>query len=497
MIKVNNIRKVYDSDVVFDGITFSIRTGEKVALLGRNGVGKSTILKIIAGLETVDLGNIFIGQSISYLKQEFEPYPDIMVGEYMERLSAENYDYWYIESLLGKLGFQRDIFTYIDNLSGGERMRLELATLLYSNGEDSTILMDEPTNHLDIVGIGWLEKFINKYKGTILFITHDRELINRCADRIIELDDGKAISYNGNYDYYILEKESYIENRRLEYNRFMERKKRLDELLEKARRGIIRSRSGNATESIKKKIEREVIKNSVSQYESVTYQSISIESDAYRNKLILRLDSLSLSYAEKEVLKDINLEIRGTEKIWLMGRNGAGKSSLIKCILGIEKDYSGTVKIGESVKIGYFAQKLSPLVDKTILSAYLEKNTSVSHYSIQKLADKYLFSDELMKKPICLLSPGQQARVQFAIFAEKSKDEKYNFLILDEPGQHLDIMTKEMIESVLNEYGGAMLIVSHDLYAMSRLDIDNIISLEEGVIKNMGVGGFEPPTTAL
>ncbi|HVX92523.1 MAG TPA: ABC-F family ATP-binding cassette domain-containing protein, partial [Candidatus Dojkabacteria bacterium] len=461
MIKGNGLTKEYNNTVLFKDISFHIVHGEKIALIGRNGIGKSTLFRLINGLEQPTNGTIeLVHEKLAYLTQEFDFPENTMIGEFLEDISRDNHDYWRTEKIAGQLGLTIDPYREISTLSGGEKMRLKLTQLLYD--EPTTLILDEPTNHLDIIGIQWLKKFLHSFKGTVLLISHDRDLINDVVNKIYEIDQGILLQFSGNYDDYVNQKQQWIENKELEYNRFVERKKKLEILLHKAQVGIIRSRSGNATEAAKKRYDREITQREVKQYEKKAYSDINISGSVHSAKLVLKVEGLNKAYGDKKILDDISFEIRGNEKIWLFGENGMGKSTLVKCILGLESHDSGTIKIGENINIGYFEQKQKPMEDEEKLIDYYMKHALISYYQVPSVLNKYLFTKDDLIKPVKLLSPGQQARLKFALFAHRSTKEEYQLLILDEPAQHLDIETKEIVERTINEFKGAVILISHD-----------------------------------
>lgn len=479
MVKGVDLTMEFDGNMLFNNLNFSINTGEKIGLIGRNGTGKSTLLKILSSELKPTSGKVFLfNENIGYLTQEFEFKKDTLVGEYLEEVCQNNGDIWNVKKILSQLNLEVDDYKLIETLSGGEKMRLKLCSILYE--KPSLLLMDEPTNHLDIEGISWLKSFLRGFKGSVIIISHDRSLLNEFSNTIFELDQKTLLRFDGNYTDYVFSKKDWIEKREKEYNRYIEKKNRLEILLKKAQEGKIRSRSGSATEAAKKRIEREVIKKEVQKYSNKKYNNISIAGNVHKDKLVLRAKNVFKRFGSKEVLKGVDFEIRGKEKIWLFGKNGSGKSTFIKCLLGIEKTDNGGIEIGNNIKIGYFEQKQKPLeIDEKLIDFYYRK-TNNSYYQIPKVLEKYMFANDDLSKPVRLLSPGQQARLMFSLFSEGSSNEELHLLILDEPAQHLDIETKEVVEKCINDFEGSVLIISHDLYSMEQIDISKVITLEDG-----------------
>lgn len=481
MIRAINIKKEFGNIVLFEGVSFHVKNGEKIALIGRNGTGKTTLFRLITKEESLTQGDIvFEDEKIGYLTQEFDFPKDMLLGEYIEQMSSRDKDPWKVVKILSKLGLDVDEYQEVSTLSGGEKMRLKLAELLYNDA--TTLLLDEPTNHLDIDGIQWMKRFISSFKGSVMLISHDRDLLNSVVDRVFEIDEGKILQFDGNYDEYLQKKGRWLEVRELEYNRFVERKKKLEVMLKKARMGIIRSRTGSATEAVKKRIEREIVKRKVDEYDRKEYSEFTIDGATHSSKLILRVSNVSKSFGEKEVLKDISFEMRGKEKVWLFGKNGEGKTTLLRMILGEESIDSGTIQVGENVNVGYFEQKQRPLDIDTKLIDYYSLKTNVTYYNIPKVLGRYLFSSDDLSKQIKTLSPGQQARLKFALFAEESSLTPYQLLILDEPAQHLDIETKEVVERAINDFQGAVILVSHDVYSVGKININRGIEIRDGFL---------------
>jgi ATP-binding cassette subfamily F protein 3 len=480
MIKVVDLKKEFNSQTLFKDVNFHISSMERIAIIGRNGMGKSTLLKILNSEELPTSGSIsIVNERIEYLTQEFNFPTGCLVGEYFEDITREDNDNWRMEKIVGQLGLEVDPYREILTLSGGEKMRLKLASLIYNN--PTTLLLDEPTNHLDIIGIQWLKSFIRGFKGNIILISHDRDLLNDTVKTIFELDHGTLLRFDGNYDDYVEKKKLWISNKEREFNRFTEKKKQLEGLLKKAQAGIIRSRSGNATESYKKRIDREITKKEVIQYKKKEYSNLVIHGDIHDSKLVMRVNNLTKSFNDKTVLKDISFEVRGKEKIWLFGQNGMGKSTLIKCLLGLEK-FEGELTLGESINIGYFEQKQKPMEEEDRLVDYYSKYAGLSYFEVYGALEKYMFTKNDLIKPVNLLSPGQQARLKFALFAQNSSKNNYQLLILDEPAQHLDIETKEVVEDSINAFNGAVILISHDLYSIQRLNIDRTFKLENSIL---------------
>lgn len=309
-------------------------------------------------------------------------------------------------------------------------------------------------------------------------ISHDREFLNNVVDEIWEMEREGIIKFNGNYDYYQKEKHRLIEKWDKEYKAQEKKRKQLEKLLENARRIKSSRKRGGAVGAAKTRIER-LEKKQKQRYSSKSIEDIKIDAEVHSSKLMLRLDGVSKSYGDNKVFGDLDLEIRGGEKVWLFGPNGAGKSTLIKIINGIESIDCGDVKLGDNIRVGYFSQ-IQPIIDhdRDILEEFTSR-TGCFYGKAYGYLEKFLFKREDLNKKVCMLSPGERARFEFAIFSFFN----YDMLILDEPDNHLDIDTKEILEQSLSKYIGTMLLVSHDRYFVGNSGISRVLNLKNGNLK--------------
>jgi len=380
-----------------------------------------------------------------------------------------------VEKVLAKLDASNiDYYEYIENLSPGQKMKLLLAKLILDNC--TIMLLDEPTNHLDIEGIIFLEKFIRNFEGIIMLISHDRYFLNNICTKIFEIDEQKLIEFEGNYDDYLLLKARYIEEREKEYL-FQERKRdKLESLIVRSRKIKGGVKRGKAIKAAKTRLKREVLSKEIAKYEAVNLSDFKIEGHVHSSKKILEIKDLDFSYdKEKKLIQDLDLLIYGNDKIWFYGKNGIGKTTLIKLIINKLKSQKGEIIWGPNIHWTYFSQDQSHLdLNKTVEDYFLE-NTSVSYDKSFGVLEKFLFPKEFRRYRIETLSPGQRARLSFAVFAQGN----YNFLILDEPTNHLDIRTKEVIERSLAEFSGAILLISHDRYFVKNVGINRLITLKK------------------
>ncbi len=470
-----NLTKSYVGTEIFSKIEFSVGNKKKIGLVGRNGCGKSTLFKLLNGVEDITSGVLNIqNEVLGYIPQEFH-FPNEMVGVYLESFLDNQWEAHRIETLASQLKFHNfDQYQMLDTLSEGQKMKVKLIEILLSN--PTTLFIDEPTNHLDIEGIIWLEDYIRKLPLTVIMISHDRVFLNNTVDEIWELENQKLLRFVGDYDNYKLEKNKLIEKWDQEYTLFLKRKSQLEKLLENVRKIKDGTKRGKAVQAAKKRIDREITANEKTKYESKKIKALEFDTDIHSGKLVLRFDNVGKSYGQKSLFSDLNFEVRGKEKVWLFGPNGAGKSSIIKMIMGDTEVTSGNIKVGENIKIGYYSQVQAELNTKnSVFEEFIEK-TGCSIGLAHGYLKKFLFDKDSSQKKVKFLSPGERARFAFSIFAYKD----YDLLILDEPDNHLDIETKEVLEKSLSEFEGTLLLVSHDRYFVEEVGVNKVLNLTEG-----------------
>ena len=477
MITARNINKNYADKQILVEVDIKVVQGRKIGLVGRNGSGKSTLFKILNGLEELTSGNIQIqDEVIGYIPQEFT-FPDELVGEYLEKKLESKWDMYKIEMLAERLKFYNyDAYQQLSTLSEGQKMKVKLIEVLLA--DPTTLFIDEPTNHLDIDGITWLEEYISSLPQTVIMISHDRSFLNNTVDEIWEIDKFKVFRFIGDYDNYKIEKMKLIEKWDQEYTLFLKRKEQLEKLLENVHKIKDGKKRGRAVSSVKKRIDREITSNSKEKYVTKRIKTLEFETNIHPGKLMIRFENVSKKYGQKEVFNNLDFEVRGKEKVWLFGPNGAGKTTIIKMIIGQEAVNEGNIKLGENMKIGYYSQVQSELdSNQTVLEEFMHK-TGCHIGGAYGYLKRFLFEKESTKKKIKFLSPGERARFAFSIFAYRD----YDLLILDEPDNHLDIETKEVLEKSLNDFAGTILIVSHDRYFVEEIGVTKVLNLAEGTL---------------
>ncbi|MCI8285098.1 MAG: ABC-F family ATP-binding cassette domain-containing protein [Firmicutes bacterium] len=464
-------------------ISLSIHEGEKIGLIGVNGTGKSTLLRILAGLEDADSGKITLTNGIktAYLPQHPDFDPKLTAAEqaetYLKRIDADT-QFFTCRAMMTKLGIL-DFDTPMGELSGGQRKRVAMAAVLSVSPE--LLILDEPTNHMDNSVIAWLEDFLVKYKGAILMITHDRYFLDRVTKKIFELDNGGMYVYEGNYDYYIEAKAQ-----RLEMTLASERKRAAMYKKELAwiRRGA-RARSTKAKSHIQRFEELRDSKLVIDD------SSLSIGTASSRlGKKIIEINNLCKAFDDNILISDFTYTVLRRDRIGIIGDNGCGKSTLLKMILGEIPPDSGTINIGDTVKIGYFSQDTQVWDPNQRIIKYVEGisdnvQTDEGSFSASQMLERFLFPRIKHSITIGQLSGGEKRRLYLLSILMQAP----NVLIFDEPTNDLDISTLTVLEDYLDHFNGAVIIVSHDRYFLDRLCI-RTFSFEGGGLVRQFPGGF-------
>ena len=487
LLTIEHLTKSYTERLLFDDTAFSINEGEKVGLIGINGTGKSTLLRIAAGLEEPDEGSVVKGRSlyIRYLPQ----IPEFQDGEtVLEAIVRENENEPHFSSkeelkaaarsMLNRLEVS-DCEAKIDTLSGGQRKRVALASVLLSTAD--LLILDEPTNHLDSGMAEWLEAYLKAFKGALLMITHDRYFLDSVTSRIVELDKGKLYSYQGGYEKYLELKAERIE---------------MAEATERKRQSILRTeiawmQRGARARSTKQKAH-------IQRYEALRDQegtqydrNVQLESIASRlGRTTVELKDISKSYGDKVLLKDFTYIFLKNDRIGIIGPNGCGKSTLLKMIYGNVEPDAGTIEIGQTIRMGYFSQENEEMDGKMRVIDYVKEvgeyiQTSDGRITASQMLENFLFDGAMQWSPIEKLSGGERRR----LFLLRVLMSSPNVLILDEPTNDLDIQTLTILEDYLDRFDGIIIIVSHDRYFLDRT-VNRIFSFEgNGVIRQFE-GGY-------
>ena len=466
IINIEHIGKVYGEKTIFADASFGVQQGDKIGIVGINGTGKSTLLKMIAGEETPDEGQIIRqnGLKIAWVPQNpiFPSGADVRscafgIGEGEE---------WQIESNLQELGITQ-LDQKMEELSGGQKRKVVLAGTLA--GDFDVLLLDEPTNHLDAEMISWLEEYLRSYRGTVLMVTHDRYFLDRVTTRIMEISHGKIYGYDAAYSGFL-----ELKAAREEMEQASERKRQsvLRMELEWAKRGC-RAR----TTKQKARLERlEALKSGKAPVQDQTVELGSVETRM--GKKTVELHHVSKSYGDKKILEDFSYIVLRNQRLGIIGPNGCGKSTLLKMIAGLVQPDSGEIEIGETVKIGYFAQEEQHMDDSQRVIDYVKDiaeyiTTTDGKISASALLERFLFTPDMQYAPIGKLSGGEKRRLYLlGVLAENA-----NVLLFDEAGNNLDIPTLTILEDYLNSFSGIVIAVSHDRYFLDNV-ADRIFELD-------------------
>jgi ATPase subunit of ABC transporter with duplicated ATPase domains len=520
-ISVKNLTKFFViGENLLQGLSFDIQEGECVAILGRNGCGKTTLLKILTGEMDYDDGEVYVNPNkrIGLISQipKFpagftvedvlrSAYAELMrIREKMEVLelamaagatenqlreydaltnrfqSGGGYDMDVdVDKVCNGLGITPDQRKQeFDSLSGGEKTRMNLARLLLEKTD--ILLLDEPTNHLDLRSVEWLEGYINAFKGTVVAISHDRYFIDQVADRVIEITDGHAEFYSGNYSFYMDEKQARFDLQMKQYEQEQAKLKQLGYTVERMKGWGINNRTlYRRAMSIQHRMER--IKKTEKPKTEKTMKATFGEKD-FSGDVVFKMKNVSKAFGQRTLFSDVNLNVEGGERIALLGDNGTGKSTFIKCLLG-EEDCGGKLQFGPTVKWGYLPQIIKfDHPERTLYDTMLYEKNCTPQVARDRLG-AFLFQGEDVFKQVGNLSGGEQSRLRLCMLM----DEKINLLILDEPTNHLDIASREWIEAAIEEFEGVLLFVSHDRYFIEKF-AERIWLLEDGTIRDFPCG---------
>lgn len=484
IITIEHLSKVFTERKIFEDTEFSMLEGEKVALIGINGTGKSTLLRIVAGLEEPDEGSIAKRRNLQvrFLSQtpEFDPEDTILEAIIHDNEGQQHV--WDLEAearkFLSKLG-EDDFTQKIKNLSGGQKKRVALASTLLSTAD--LLILDEPTNHLDGEMSEWLEGYLRNFRGTLLMVTHDRYFLDSVCDRIVELDQGKLYSYKANYAGYL-----ELKAERMDIARAQERTRQ--NILRNELKWVMRGAKARTTKQ----------KGRLQRYEKLSQMHGPTEEEELKlssiktrlGKSTIEIDDVSKSYGEKTLIQNFSYNFLRNDRVGIIGQNGAGKSTLIKMITGWEQPDSGEIRIGQTVRIGYFSQENEELDGN---QRVIDAMTSIAEYvhttdgliSASNMLDKFLFPPSQQFMKVEKLSGGEKRRLYLLRVLMSAP----NVLILDEPTNDLDIRTMTILENYLDHFDGIVIAVSHDRYFLDRV-VNRIFSFEGNGLISQYEGGY-------
>ena len=520
-ISVKNVNKFFViGENLLEDLSFDIQEGERVAILGRNGCGKTTLFKILTGEMDYDGGEVYVNPNKKLgLISQIPRFPagytveDVLRSAFTELTSAKRkmealeqamaqgataeqlreYD-----ALVNRFqsggGYDMDVDVdkicnglaitaaqrpqEFDSLSGGEKTRINLARLLLEKTD--ILLLDEPTNHLDLSSVEWLGSYIKSFKGTVLIISHDRYFIDQVAQRVIEITDGHAEFYTGNYSFYMEEKQARFDLQLKQYEQEQAKLKQLGYTVERMKGWGINNRTlYRRAMSIQHRMER--IQKTQRPKTEKTMKASFGEKD-FSGDVVFKMKNVSKSYGDRVLFSDVNLNVEGGERIALLGDNGTGKSTFLKCLLG-EEDCGGRIQFGPTVKWGYLPQIIRfDHPERSLYDTMLYEKNLTPQMARDRLG-AFLFQGEDVFKTVGTLSGGEQSRLRLCMLM----DEKINLLILDEPTNHLDIASREWVEAAIEEFEGVLLFVSHDRYFIEKF-AERIWLLENGAIRDFHCG---------
>lgn len=537
LLNVEHLYKYFNGQALLKDINFTVEDREAVGLIGVNGCGKSTLLNIITGSEVFDktpegLGSVNIAgkASIGFLRQNSGLNSELTIGEEMknafaplletlekmkslEKKMAEGGDIDSISHEYAELssyfeardGYRIDVKIkqvlngmgfgatptdrVISTLSGGEKTRLALAKLLLE--EPNLLILDEPTNHLDFETLMWLEDYLKGYKGAIIIVSHDRYFLNKVCTRICEIEQGKLTSYRGDYSSYLVQKKMNSERQLKEYEA---QQKEIAKLEDYVAKNLVRASTSKMAKSRQHMLDR--IERIDKPLMYTKPPKIKLEYDIEPTKDIVRVVDCPLVVGEgadkKELIKSLTMNVRRGEHVALIGANGIGKTSILKLIQGIIPHEGGNISWGGNVKISYFEQEHAILdPHKTVLEEIMDRYPRLSEQQARSVLGAVLLTGENVFKPISVLSGGERAKLCFAIMALN----RGNVLVLDEPTNHLDLSTKEVLEDALAEFGGTIILVSHDRYLLNKV-ASRIIEVKHDEV-NSYEGNFDAYSEAV
>jgi ATP-binding cassette, subfamily F, member 3 len=509
LFRLSDIYKSYSGHEILRGVTFQVNPNEKIGLVGRNGAGKTTVFRLITGDETADSGDVITANNLKLglLKQHvdfsenetvhtaalsaFQRIHDIeaemrLLEKQMETDATEEVLEQYAElqiefehedgftyaakaeSILLGLGFPKNTWTLeTKNLSGGQKNRLGMARLLLANSD--VLLLDEPTNHLDVQAVEWLETFLQSYDKSYVIISHDRYFLDRTTNKIIEIDNGKAVSYKGNYSQFLVEREERREIQRREFENQQAYIKNTEAFVRKNLEGQ-KTKQAKSRRTLLQRLER---------VEAVTTDkpqgNFNLKKVERAGQNVLTVEELAVGYGEKILAKDIEFTLTRGEALGVIGGNGTGKTTFLKTVLGNIREISGKIIWGAKTDIGYYSQNLEDLDDRNEVIQELRRVApSAENGELRSFLARFLFSGEDVFKSVKDLSGGEKGRLALAKLIYSNK----NVLILDEPTNHLDIPSREALEDALDAYQGTIITVSHDRFFLDKISTQ-IFSFEE------------------
>lgn len=507
---VNNVTKSFGGNIIFENISLEIKNGERVGLVGRNGSGKTTIFQLLTGMESLDAGAIHMkkGTRIGHVAQipkfdESMTVYEVLSSAFkiekeleremrtLEKHMAEEQETSVLQKLMERYGIIQEKFAFLGGyeieanimkvanglqvtelfprsfveISGGEQTKVSLAYMLLQKPD--LLLLDEPTNHLDLFAVEWLEQFLKEYNGTVVVISHDRYFLDEVVTKIFDLEDGEIHVYHTNYSRFVEEKEERLLQEFQAYQEQQKKIKKMKEAIKRLREWANQANPPNEglhkrARSMERALERmEKLKKPILERKQMGLQ---FEGQERSGKDVVVMKEVSKGFAEHLLFNEANLHVRFQERAAIVGRNGTGKTTLLKLLLEEIEPDAGEIRIGSSVKIGYLSQHAYGNMKSNVLEAFREC-VAVTEGEARHILAKFLFYGPAVFKKVTQLSGGEKMRLRLAQLMYQD----INFLILDEPTNHLDIESREVLEEALEQYNGTILAVSHDRYFLNKL----------------------------
>lgn len=507
---VNNVTKSFGGNIIFENISLEIKNGERVGLVGRNGSGKTTIFGLLTGMESLDTGAIHMkkGTRIGHVAQipkfdEAMTVYDVLSSAFkvekelekemhaLEKNMAEEQEQSSLQKLMERYGVIQEKFAFLGGyeieanimkvanglqvtnlfsrvfteLSGGEQTKVSLAYMLLQKPD--LLLLDEPTNHLDLFAVEWLEQFLKEYNGTVMVISHDRYFLDEVVTKIFDLEDGATHVYHTNYSQFVEEKEGRLLQEFQAYQEQQKKIKKMKEAIKRLREWANQANPPNEglhkrARNMERALERiEKLKRPILERKQMGLQ---FEGQERSGKDVVVMKEVSKGFAGRPLFEQANLHVRFQERAAIVGRNGTGKTTLLKLLLKEMEPEAGAIRVGSSVKIGYLSQHTYENMKSNVLEAFRE-NVTVTEGEARHILAKFLFYGPAVFKKVTQLSGGEKMRLRLAQLMYQD----INFLILDEPTNHLDIESREVLEEALEQYNGTILAVSHDRYFLNKL----------------------------
>jgi ATP-binding cassette, subfamily F, member 3 len=520
-LEIKNLKKYYGANLTFEDINFDVKNKERVAIVGRNGCGKSSIFKIIVNKENKDGGELLIRKNLKlgYLEQipEFENYKvkeilnlgfphlidieknlnelelkmqnidcdlDKILDKYSKlQIEYENLGGYEKETIISKvcsgLNINEEFLeAKFNDLSGGEKTRVMLGKILVENPD--ILLLDEPTNHLDMKSVEWLENYLKDYSGSVIIISHDRYFLDKVVNKVVEIENLSSKTYIGNYSSYVNQKEEALD---LAKHQYKEQQKKINSIEESIKRLKVFSRNGENEKFVKRAQSMQKRLDKMEKMENpnkkIDNMKINITNKTKQSQDVIYIKEGKKSFGEKLLFKDVEFLVRKGENIALIGENGCGKSTLIKIILKKEELDSGSIKVSNSSKIGYLPQNVEFEDEEKSILDWFRQDLNILEGKAREYLAKYMFYKEDVFKKVKSLSGGEKSRLKLS----KILYFDVNLLILDEPTNHLDIESINKLENVLKEFNGSIFFVSHDRYFINKI-CNRILSIEDNKILN-------------